>query len=221
MTMSIRDFLPPPPWEGPPIPRNLQGMSPSTEVPFKETPAWVQEAWNHFEPGKRPRVHVRIGESANIGAPYSDAIVRRIVAYNSRRNLAEMRYVPGYESLMGSSREEQRLYVGGTVKLTPGNSIAVMDSMPGLSSITLYMHQDDFQRSQALGPVLTERQRKILATVRSFTSTYRRELFARFRVRQADLDELREMGLLDRRGAMTIMGRNISGRDEPFSEFER
>jgi hypothetical protein len=52
--MSLRDFLPPPPWEGPPIPRNLQGPSPSTEVPFKETPAWVQEAWNAFEPGKRP-----------------------------------------------------------------------------------------------------------------------------------------------------------------------
>jgi hypothetical protein len=181
----------------------------------------VQEAWNAFEPGKRPKVHVRVGESANIGPPFSDAIVRRIVAYSSRRNVAEMRYVPGYESLLGSSPVEQRLYLGGTVALTPGNSIAVMDSMPGLSSITVYMHPADFTPSQALGPVLTERQRKILATVRSFTSTYRRELFARFRVRQADLDELREMGLLDRRGAITIMGRNVSGRDEPFSEFDR
>jgi hypothetical protein len=161
-----------------------------------------------------------MGESANIGAPYSDAIVRRIVAYNSRRNVAEMRYVPGHESLLGSSREEQRLYVGGTVALTPGNSIAVMDSMPGLSSITVYMHPADFQPSQALGPVLTERQRKILATVRSYTSTYRRELFERFRVRQNELGELQGMGLLDRRGAITIMGRNVSGRDEPFSPME-
>ena len=219
--MSLRDFLPPPPWEGPPIPRKLQGdYQRPIEVPFKETPAWVQEAWNAFEPGKRPRVYVKVGDSANIGSPGHDAIVRRIVAHSSRKNMAEMRYVPGYESLLGSSPTEQRLYMGGKVELRPGDSMAVFDSMPGIASITLYMHPDDFQPSRAIGPTLTERQRKILATVRSFTSTYRRELFDRFRVRQDELEELQKMRLLDRRSAVTIMGRNVSGRDQPFSPFD-
>ena len=172
--MTPRDLLPTPPWEGPPIPRALQGGGQNVEVPFKDTPAWVQKAWQEFEPGKRPRVHVRTGALARIGAPFHDGIVRRIVAHSLRQGASMVKSVPGYESLMGVGAEEQRLYVGGEVELTPGNSIAVMDSMPGLASITLHMHPDDFQPSQSLAPGLTARQRKILATIRSFTSTYRR-----------------------------------------------
>ena len=225
--MSLQDFLPPPPWEGPPIPRRLQRgprgeipYKPPVEVPFKETPNWLQQAWNEFEPGKRPRVHVNTGEVAKIGTPFHEGIVRRIVAHSSARGESRVKSVPGYESLMGSPKGEQRLYFGGEVELTPGNSIAVMDSMPGLSSISLYMHPDDFQPSAAIDPTLTTRQRKILATVRSFTSTYRRELFDRFRVLPSELDSLREMGFLDRRGAITIMGRNVSSDDQPFSPME-
>ena len=216
----MREFLPPPPWEGPPIPRKFQGAMQNIEVPFNETPSWVQQAWNDFEPRHRPRVHVKVGTSADIGPPFHDGIVRRIVAHSSRRGASMVKSVPGYESLISSPEGEQRLYMGGKVEVTPGNSIAVMDFMPGVASITLYVHPDDFQPSRAIGPTLTERQRKILATVRSFTSTYRRELFDRFRVRQDELEELQKMRLLDRRSAVTIMGRNVSGRDQPFSPFD-
>lgn len=169
--------------------------------------------------GKRrvPQVRVITGTTATIGRSYDDRLVRRILAYNARTNKVMSEYVPGYESLLGSTKREQQLYGGGNVQLTPGNAMAVFDLMGNYAHIDLYVHPSDFQPSKAVAPVLTERQKKILATVRAYTSTYRRETFARNRVVQRELDELQQMGLLDKRGAITIMGRNISGYDQPYN----
>ena len=190
-------------------------------MPFNEAPAWVKREWDAFISGfgtkKRvPQVRVFTGTAATIGHSYDDRLVRRILAYNARTGKVQSEYVPGYESLLGSTRKQQELYQGGNVQLAPGNSMAVFDLMHNFAQISLYMHPADFQPSKAVGPVLSERQRKVLATVRAYTSVYRREVFAKNRVTQRELDELNQMGLINKANAITIMGRNVSGPDRPY-----
>lgn len=57
---------------------------------------------------------------------------------------------------------------------------------------------------------LTERQLSILATIRSYISSYRREVFARNHVTQEEKDELQRLGYLNKRNALTLDGKNAS-----------
>jgi len=60
---------------------------------------------------------------------------------------------------------------------------------------------------------------KILATIRAYTSKYRKEVFETHGVTQAELDELQKLGLIDRRGAITVIGRNVVGRESPLTTY--
>jgi hypothetical protein len=191
------------------------------EIPFKDAPQWVQQAWKTGSYGFRtgvPRVYIHSTEEAKIDTPYSDYVVRDIYAKNKAGQVME-KYVPPYDSLISSTLEEQRLYFGGGVHLNQGDAIAVMDTGGGIKTIDLYVHPLDYQPPELLVPKLTERQMKILASVRSFISLYRREVFEANNVTQRELDELRAMGLIDKRGAITLMGRNVVGDADPLERY--
>ncbi|KKK76533.1 hypothetical protein LCGC14_2862690, partial [marine sediment metagenome] len=157
---------------------------------------------------------------ARISYPYSDYTVRTIVAWDGASGVAMKSWVPSYDTLISSTAEEKALYFGGAVPLHAGRAIAVMDKQPTYGRIDLYMFPDDYLPPTTIAPTLTERQTKILATTRTYTSSYRRVMFGRYRVAQQEFDELREMGLLDRRGAITITGRNVVGDAAPWYEYE-
>ncbi|MEK7848452.1 MAG: hypothetical protein AAB270_05970 [Chloroflexota bacterium] len=188
------------------------------EVPFKESPAWVREEWQRLHPGSIPRVRVYRTTVARIHSPVFEYAVRDIVAHKAGKTMA--RYVPPYESLLAATPEERALYFGGAVKLGPDEAIAVMDFWGDrFKSIDLYVHPVAYEPPRLLAPSLTERQMRLLATIRSYIPSYRREVFQAHRVSQAELDELQRMGLIDRRGAITVMGRNAAGRTQPLDRY--
>jgi hypothetical protein len=188
------------------------------EVPFKDAPAWVQQEWRRLHPGSIPRVRVYRTTVARIGPPVFEYAVRDIAAHKAGRTMS--RYVPSYESLLAATPEEKALYFGGAVKLGPDEAIAVMDYWGDrFKSIDLYVHPAAYEPPRLMAPSLTDRQMKILATIRAYTSAYRKEVFQANRVAQAELDELQRMGLIDRRGAITVMGRNVVGRERPLQSL--
>ena len=188
------------------------------EIPLKDAPVWVQDAWKRLHQGSVPRVHIYRTNTARIDSPVFEYAVRDIVASKAGKTLSM--YVPAYESLLASSPEEKALYFGGAVKLMPDEAIAVMDFWGDrFKSIDLYVHPAAYEPPKLVAPSLTSRQMKILATIRAYTSNYRREVFDTNVVTQSELDELQRLGLVDRRGALTVMGRNVVGREEPLSSY--
>lgn len=215
---DIKDLLPPPPWEGPPIPRILQQGKSRVEtiiIPFRDAPSWVKTEWERLHGATKPEVTVHRTEVAEIYTQTFEYAVRDIVAYKAGHVMSE--YVPAYESLLAVTARERSLYFGGAVKLKPDEAIAVMDYWgPRYQHIDLYIHPEAYELPRVLAPVLTDRQRKILASIRGYTSAYRREIFQRHEVTQVELDELQRMGLIDRRAAITTMGRNVIGDEQPW-----
>ncbi len=192
--------------------------SESIEVPFKDAPSWVQEEWKKLHSGSIPRVHVHRVTVARIDVPVFEYAVRDIAANKAGRTVS--RYVPAYDALLTSSSEEKALYFGGAIRLGPDEAIAVMDFWGDrFKSIDLYVNPAAYEPPKLVAPSLTSRQMKILATIRSYTSAYRREVFELNKVNQAELDELQRLGLIDRRGALTVTGRNVVGREEPLSSY--
>ena len=57
---------------------------------------------------------------------------------------------------------------------------------------------------------LTERQLTILATVRSYISSYRREVFTKNDVTQEEKNELQRLGFLTKQGGLTMDGKNAA-----------
>jgi hypothetical protein len=91
------------------------------------------------------------------------------------------------------------------------------------SRVDVYMNEADFSRmaAQVAEPLkpyveLTDRQKTILATIRAYTSSYRRDVFARNKVTLAEIDELYKKGFVDRRGALTRLGRIAAEDIEPW-----
>ncbi len=188
------------------------------EMPFKDAPEWVQDAWKRLHPGSIPRVHVYRTNTARIDSPVFEYAVRDIVASKAGKTMT--RYVPAYESLISASPEEKTLYFGGAVKLQPDEAVAVMDFWGGrFKSIDLYVHPAAYEPPKLIAPHLSSRQMKVLATIRAYTPRYRKEVFDTNSVTQGELDELQRLGLIDRRGALTVMGRNVVGREEPLSSY--
>jgi len=188
------------------------------EIPFKDAPAWVQEAWKQLHPGSIPRVKVYRTTVARIDPPFFEYAVRDIIAHKAGRTMSK--YVPSYESLLAATPEEKALYFGGAVKLGPDEMIAVMDYWGDrFKSIDLYVHPAAYEPPKLIAPSLTDRQMKILGTIRAYTSAYRKEVFEANRVTQMELDELQRLGLIDRRGAITVLGRNVVGRESPLNHW--
>lgn len=86
------------------------------------------------------------------------------------------------------------------------------------SRVHVYMNMLDFDKllSQVKGELkphidLTERQMKILATVRAYKSDYRKDVFRRNRVTVDEMQELNRLGLIDARGAITRSGKLVVG----------
>ncbi len=196
----------------PPAPTSWTGQQETREIeiPFSSAPSWLQQAWNDRWPGTRPSVFVVTTEIARIGPPYSDYVVRDIVAYNASTGEIMTAYVPSYDTLISSVPEDQSLYFGGAVGLSQGRSIAVMDQEDRYRRIHLYVHPSDYESPMMLAPTLTERQQNILATARAYTPKYMREVLGKHDVTEAELNELRSMGLLKNVGGLTLAGRNVA-----------
>jgi hypothetical protein len=187
----------------------------SFNVPFKETPHWLQEAWNLIHPRTVPMVEVYRTTVARIDPPGNDYYVRDIVAHKDGRVIAH--YVPSYDSLTASTPQDRSLYFGGAVRLGPGDAIATMDFWGDrYKKIDLYVHPEAYEPPKLLGPELTERQKKILASIRSYTSAYRKQLFGEHNVRPEEIGALQVLGLIDRRNAITVMGRNVIGNEQAW-----
>jgi uncharacterized membrane protein (UPF0127 family) len=199
------------------LPQTIQ-RSEAIEIPFKDAPSWVQEEWKKLHPGSVPHVHVHRTNIARIDSPVFDYAVRDVVASKAGRTMTK--YVPAYDSLLASSTEEKALYFGGSVKLNPDEAIAVMDFWGDrFKNIDLYIHPAAYEPPKLVAPSLTDRQMKILATIRAYTSTYRKEVFGANKVTTDEVEELQRLGLIDRRGAITVMGRNVVGNEKPLSSY--
>jgi|SRR5215475_11359476 len=68
----------------------------------------------------------------------------------------------------------------------------------------------------AQSPALSERQGQILASIRSYISSYRRLVWSQHGIKPAELADLRTLGYLDHRGALTLAGKNASQPYHPF-----
>ncbi|MCL0088774.1 hypothetical protein M1O54_00165 [Dehalococcoidia bacterium] len=188
-------------------------------IPFAEAPKWVRKEWQWLYGRTRPRVELYRTEVARITPPTFEYAVRNIVAH--KKGQIMRRYVPSYDTLLASTREDRTLYFGGGVKLKPGEAIAVMDYWGDrFQGIKLYIHPADYEPPKLIKPDLTERQMKILATISAYKPRYRREVLKAAKVTQDELDELRKMGLIDARGAITITGRNIVGAEDPWGMID-
>src|SRR5262245_16448192 len=65
-------------------------------------------------------------------------------------------------------------------------------------------------------PALSVRHGQILATIRAYISSYRKEIWRRQAVTPTELADLRTLGYLDHRGALTLAGKNASQPYQPF-----
>ncbi|MDP2665159.1 MAG: hypothetical protein Q8P23_00725 [bacterium] len=181
------------------------------EIPWNDAPEWLRTAWEQekVQTTKRPKLIVKTTQVVDIGPPYSDYCVRNIVAHDANRNETQANYVPSYDSILGSSPKEQALYLGGRAKLNPGNAIAVMDQCGNETPrVNLYMHPADFQPPKTLSSPLTDRQKNILNTIRSYIPAYRKGVFAGHGVTDNEFSELQKLGMVDKRRALTLLGRN-------------
>jgi len=189
-------------------------------IPLRDAPEWVRSEWGRLHGRTKPEVRVHRTEVAEIHPPVFEYAVRDIVAHKGGETMR--RYVPSYDTLLAVTPAQRALHFGGAARLGPDEAIAVMDYWgPRYQKIDLYIHPLAFEPPRLIAPELTERQMKILATTRAYIGSYRKEVFRVHRVTPTELDELRRYGLIDKRGAITTMGRNIVGREEPWTTYVR
>lgn len=188
-------------------------------IPLRDAPEWVRTEWGRLHGRTRPEVQVHRTEVATIHPPTFEYAVRDIVAHKGGRTMR--RYVPSYDTLLAVTPEQRALYFGGAVKLGPDDAIAVMDFWgPRYQMIDLYIHPLAYEPPRLIAPELTERQMKILATIRGYIGPYRKEVLRVHKVTTKELDELRRYGLIDARGAITTMGRNIVSKEDPWTTYK-
>ena len=179
------------------------------EIPFNDAPQWLRDAWLGLYPHDRPHVRVYRTEKAVIGQPWHDYAVRTIIAHN-KRGETEAKGVPSYDTLLCSSRSEQKLYCGGEVPLLQDEAVAVFDYMSNLKTVDLYVNPADFEPPKTIAPSLTERQKHMLAAIRGLISKAKLEEFRQNGVTEEELEQLRQMGLTNKANALTMTGKNVA-----------
>ena len=98
-----------------------------------------------------------------------------------------------------------------TVEIPAGAAIVEHVLFQGKDlGIRIIVHPDNLAPFLPAPTTLTERQLQILATVRSYISFYRKEVFARNHVTQAEKDELQSLGYLTKQGGLTLNGKNAA-----------
>ncbi len=84
--------------------------------------------------------------------------------------------------------------------------------------IRIIVHPDNLTPLLPALTELTERQLSILATVRCYISSYRKEVFARNNVETSEKEELYRLGYLTKQGGLTLDGKNAANSVRAFSE---
>ena len=84
------------------------------------------------------------------------------------------------------------------------------------SGIRIIVHPENLTPFLPAPNTLTDRQLSILATVRSYVSSYRKEVFTLNQVTQVEKDELARLGCLTKLGALTLDGKNAASNAIPW-----
>lgn len=228
-----RDFLPLPPWEGPPIPRVLSHEYEPTEKQFlKPSPEEVKSLLPEYREvlgelrGLKPIKFVESIVVLKCPAPFNPS-AQGDYAFTSAFTWDGRTLSRGpsfsYDTMLatGVNPYERIVNVPQGVRVW----IATYDGQWGgfWSRVDVYMNVVDFSRlalqiREKLKPVveLTDRQKNILATISGYVASYRREVFHRNNVTLTEMDELHSKGLVDARGVLTKLGRIVAENEEPW-----
>lgn len=151
-------------------------------------------------------------------------------------------YVSGNEDIISSPLMERQLYCGGDLTLAPGVMVLKRSTMGCSQFFTLWCHPSDI--NQGLLPTkidLTLAEKIVLQATCSLKNTYGGRTNIRFheaneytgisqRAWDAAVAALTAKGVLDKRGAVTVEGRNVRpdgmglwelGRESGWAELKK
>jgi hypothetical protein len=110
-----------------------------------------------------------------------------------------------------------------SINMRPGYIIVKHSMFCGKDmGLTFYIHPADVAAliPAQNGPELSDRELKALAIVGGVKSSYRADEFARQGYKPAEVETIKarllELGLIDKRGAITTAGRNARGDARPY-----
>ena len=160
----------------------------SIEITWGKAPKWVKNAVKSCMQGKRPaHITVVVGTEFRLGQPLMDWSVVYYFARDPRGYVTEHRAAT-YRNILGSTKAEQMLYMGGKMTLKPGYQVLRIEHTGYKIYVNLYVHPDDFVRMEKSfgwsepslvgetgSPMgaLTEDEKLVLATWKGFVSKYR------------------------------------------------
>ena len=166
-------------------------------ITWGEAPGWVKSAVKSCMGGKHPaHITVIVGTKFKLGQPTMDWSVVYYFARDPRGHVTQHRAAV-YRDILGSSKTEQMLYMGGTMTLRPGYQVLRVEHTGYKIYVALYMHPTDFaefrpnaltESSKATGPnVLTDEEKVVLAIWKGYKSQYRRAALSKL-ARHEDWD---------------------------------
>lgn len=167
------------------------------EVPVSEMPAWTRQ----YIQG-RPHCYIRIVANAEIPTNGTDWNVRYI--YLKTPDGKVQKYTDtGYESAINDPKGLFFGVKGGP--LPKGAEILIINSYPKM--VELLTTEAMIRQGAQIAPPITERHKMILLLYRSIKSAYRQEYLRKMKATVWEIAELKTLGLIDGRNAITLAGR--------------
>ena len=185
----------------------------ATTVKLSDMPSWVRAAIREHLGSSRPTCRIIYTSRPDIGPVWHEACCRHLIARRADGQTVclDSGY---YDSLPNAPSVQQMAYFGGAMSLPPTGALLELLTLP--KRATLYLHPAAAPATLPDHVILTDPQYRVLEIVGTLVSSYRPEAYREAGIRRAELgtiiEALQEQGLLDRRRAITIRGRNVLAR---------
>lgn len=169
----------------------------------KDFPEWAQRAIRErWGPRKRPRCSIVATETVHVHASAHAGAGQEYVVWNSKGQVEKIDtdWGTGFVIL------GQRRLRGGPVKLL--EDWMVLKTEEFSDGATLYVHPSNLRLLLPAPPELSDLERKALCIIDHFIPAARLEPFAAWGINEETFALLRQKGLVTKRGAITVEGRN-------------
>jgi hypothetical protein len=170
------------------------------EVPVNEMPAWTKPLIKG-----RPRCYIKLVADAVIPTNMTDWNVRYI--FLKAPDGKVQKYTDtGYESAIN---DPQGLFFGVQGGPLPkGAEILIINSYPRM--VELLTTEMTIRQGVQIAPPLSDRHKMILVLYMSLKSFARPEYLRKMKARDWEIDELKALGMINGRNALTLAGRQVA-----------